>query len=146
MKFCSIFGKGFVKMMFETSCIVSHVHYNNVSCIFMHTYLQVSIFFILYLVGAFLIVSLCPSLFVSYFSCIMAPKCKSILSRNLLHSGTSSSSSPSNPTPSHVRFRDEKAKSDFLENFSWRGVHLERQVVLSDFSDIDLPIVIYSKG
>ena len=150
---------GFVKMMFKTSCIASHLHYNNIfmhyrcvlyllqyyvfllqyyvlvgldwaepmmhlyfhvtySCIFMHTYLQVSIFVILYLVGAFLIVSLCPSLFVSYFSCVMAPKCKSILSRNLLHSKTSSSSSPSNPTPSHVRFHDEKAKSDFLENFS----------------------------
>ena len=38
------------------------------SCIFMHTYLQVSIFVILYLVGAFLIVSLSPSLSVSYVS------------------------------------------------------------------------------
>ena len=90
------------------------------SCIFMHMYLQVSIFVILNLVGAFLIVSLSLplSLFVSYVSCDMTPKCKFILSRNPFHSETSSSSSPSDPTPSHVRFRDEKAKSDFSENFS----------------------------
>ena len=48
----------------------------------MHTYLQVSIFVILYLVGAFLIVFLSPSLFVSYISCVMACKRKSIPSRN----------------------------------------------------------------
>ena len=112
------------------------------SCIFMHTYLQVSIFFILYLVGAFLIVSFS----ISYVSCIMAPKCKSIPSRNLLRFGASSSSSPSDPTLSHIRFRDEKAKSDFLENFSWCGIHLEHQVVLSDFSNTDQPTVIHSRG
>ena len=118
------------------------------SCIFMHTYLQVSIFVILYLVGAFLIVSLSlsPSLSISYVSCIMAPKCKSIQSQNPLRFGASSSSSPSDPIPSHVWFCDEKAKSDFLENFSWRGIHLERQVILLGFSDTDLPTVIYSRG
>ena len=90
------------------------------SCIFMQTYLQVSIFVILYLVGAFLIVSLT----ISYVSCVMAPKRKSIPSRNPFRSRASSSSSPSpfDPTPSHVQFRDEKAKSDFLENFSQRGI------------------------
>ena len=77
--------------------------------------------------------------------CSMAPKRKSTPSRNPLHSGVSSSS-PSNPIPSHVWFRDEKAKSDFSENFSWWGIHLEHQVVLSDFSDINLPTVIYSRG
>ena len=40
------------------------------SCIFMHTYLQVSIFVILYLVGAFLIVSL--SLSFSLFLTLVA--------------------------------------------------------------------------
>ena len=83
------------------------------SCIFIHTYLQVSIFVILYLVGAFLIVFLSPSLSVSYVSCFMAYKQKFIPSRNPLHFGVSSSSSPSDPTPSHVRFRDEKDKSEF---------------------------------
>ena len=28
--FCSIFGIGFVKMMFKTSCIASHLYYNNI--------------------------------------------------------------------------------------------------------------------
>ena len=58
----------------------------------------------------------------------------------LLGSGTSSS----DPTPLHIRFRDEKAHKDFSENFSNRGIHLERQVVLSDFSDTALPTVIHS--
>ena len=72
----------------------------------------------------------------------MAPKRKSTMSQNPLRSGASSS----DPTPSHVRFHDEKAKSDFLENFSWRGIHSKCQVVLSDFSETDLPTVIYSRG
>ena len=96
------------------------IHLNlHVTCsyIFRHMYLQVSIFFILYLVGAFLIISLSPTLSISYVSCIMAPKRKSTPSRNPLRS-RASSSSPSNPIPSHVRFRDEKTQSDFLENFS----------------------------
>ena len=42
-------------------------------------------------------------------------------------------------------FRDDKARKDFLENFSWRGIHSERQVILSEFSDTDLPIVIYNR-
>ena len=73
----------------------------------------------------------------------MAPKHKSTPSWNPLHFGTSTSS---DPTPSHVRFYDEKAKSDFFENFSRWGVHLESQVILSNFSDIDLPTVIHSRG
>ena len=116
------------------------------SCIFMHMYLQVSIFFILYLVGSFLIVSLSLSLFVSYISCIMVPKRKSIPSWNLLHSGASFSSSPSNPILFHIQFHDEKAKSDFSENFSRRGIHSECQVILSDFFDIDLPTIIHNRG
>ena len=86
------------------------------------------------------------SFFPSYISCIMAPKRKSIPSRNPFRSEASSFSSPSDPTPSHVRFCDEKAKSYFFENFSRQGIHSERQVVLLDFSDTDLPIVIYSRG
>ena len=75
----------------------------------------------------------------------MAPKRKSTLSLNLFCSGVSSSS-PFDPTPSHVWFHDEKAKSNFSENFSRRGIHSERQVVLSDFSNTNLPTVIYSRG
>ena len=73
----------------------------------------------------------------------MAPKLKSTPSQNSLRFGASSSS---DPTPSFVRFRDEQAWKDFLENFSRQGAHLERQVILLDFSDTDLPTVIHSRG
>ena len=72
----------------------------------------------------------------------MVPKRKSTLSRNPLCSGTSSS----DPTPTHVRFRDEKAHKDFSENFSKCGVHSKCHVILSDFSDTTLPIVIHYRG
>ena len=75
----------------------------------------------------------------------MAPERKSTSSRNPFRFRASSSSSPSNPTPSHVKFHDDIARKDFSENFSRRGIHLERQVVLSDSSDTDLPTVIYSR-
>ena len=68
-----------------------------------HAYMT-SIFYILlyYIVGAFLIVSLSPSLsFFLALACSMAPKRKSTPSRNPICSGASSSS-PSNPAPSHV--------------------------------------------
>ena len=61
-----------------------------------------------------MIVSLSPSLLLSV-SCVMAPKRKSVPSQNPLHSGISTSSS--DPTSSSVRFHDEKAHKDFLENF-----------------------------
>ena len=76
----------------------------------------------------------------------MAPKGKSTLSRNPLRSGASSSSSPSDLTPSQVRFCDDKARKDFSKNFSQRGIHLECQVIPSDFSNTNLPTVIYSRG
>ena len=123
---------------------MSHVH--AFSCI--RTFNSLNSYIDLF--GAFLHVSLSLSLSLSLsflalvFS--MAPKRKSTLSQNPLRSGTSSSSSPSDPTPSHVRFRDDKARKDFSENFSRRGVHLKHQVVLSDFFDTDLPTVIYSQG
>ena len=94
---------------------------------------------ILICVGAFLCKT--PSLFLS-ISCSMAPKRKSTPSQNPLCSGVSSSDS----TPSHVRFRDEKAKLDFMKNFSQHGIHSERQVILLDFSNTDLPTVIHSRG
>ena len=76
------------------------------SCIFMHTYLQFFIFF--YIVCCCF--SDCLSLSLSLLLvlvCFMAPKCKFISSQNLFCSGASISSS--NPTPSHVWFRDDKA-------------------------------------
>ena len=73
----------------------------------------------------------------------MALKHKSTLSWNPLHFRASSSS---DPTRSSIRFRDEDARKDFSENFSRRGVHSESRVILLDFSNTDLPIVIHSRG
>ena len=113
------------------------------SCIF-HAYVF-SLLYILIL-NCLVLFYLSLSLSLSFFSCSMAPKQKSTTSRNPFRSGLSSSSSPSDSTPSHIRFRDDKACKDFSENFSRRGIHLKHQVILSDFSDTDLPTVIYSKG
>ena len=74
----------------------------------------------------------------------MAPKRKSTLSWNPLRFGTSSTSS--DLTPSHRRFRDDDAHKAFSGYFSKCGIHLERQVILADFADIDLPNVIHSQG
>ena len=73
----------------------------------------------------------------------MAPKRKSTSSRNPLLSRTSSSS---DPTLSHIRFCDDDAFKAFSESFSRRGIHSERQVILSDFVDTDLPTIIHSRG
>ena len=73
----------------------------------------------------------------------MAPKHKSTPAQNPLRSGASSSIDPS---PSTVRFHDDDAFKAFLENFSRWDIHSERQVILSDFVDIDLPSVIHSRG
>ena len=113
---------------------ISHAH-----AFFMHTYPFFSIFLVLCCEGAFLFVSLSLSL---SDSLCMAPKCKSTLSRNPLRSGTSSF----DPTPLHIRFRDEMACKGFSKNFSNCGIHLERHMVLSNFSDTALPTVIYSRG
>ena len=112
---------------------MSHVH--TFSCIRTFLFLSFDIKIAWYFFDC-LSLSLSPFLFASYISCIMESKRKSTSSRNPLCSEASSSSSPSDPTPSHVRFRDEKAKLDFLEKFSWCGIHSKCQAVLSEFSDI----------
>ena len=73
----------------------------------------------------------------------MAPKRKSTLARNPFRSSASSSSDPS---PSHIRFRDDNAFKAFLENFSRQGIHSEHQVIFSDFADTDLPSIILNRG
>ena len=85
-----------------------------------HAYVASIVYILIYrLLGTFLIVSLFfLSLSLSYVSCVMTPKRKSTPSWNPLHSGASSSSIPSNPTPASVKFHDKKAKSNFFENFS----------------------------
>ena len=137
---CVLVGLDWAKPMM---ILMLHVTY---SCIF-HAYVPSFILIMKSIyVGAFLHVSLSLSLYLSvslsFVSCSMAPKWKSTSSRNPFHSGASSSDS----TPSHVRFRDDKARKEFLENFFRWGIHSERQVILLNFSDTDLPIVIYSRG
>ena len=73
----------------------------------------------------------------------MAPKCKSTPAQNPLHFGASTSTDPS---PSNIWFHDDDAFKAFSENFSRQGIHSERQVVLSDFADTNLPFVIHSRG
>ena len=72
----------------------------------------------------------------------MAPKRKSTLSRNPLRSKASTSF---DSTPSSIQFHDEDAQKAFSKNFSRRGIHSKCQVILSDFSDTDLPTVIHSR-
>ena len=111
-----------------------------------HAYVPSILYILLYcFVGAFLIVSF--SIPLSLFLALvysMAPKRKSTLSQNPLRSEASTFSSDS--TPSHVRFCDDKARKDFLKNFSRPSIHLECQVILLDFPDTDLPTVIHSWG
>ena len=119
---------------------MSHVH-----AFPMHTYLIFNIFDISVVACNF---SNCSSLFLPLilFTLVvsMAPKRKSTPAWNLLRSGASSSSDPS--PPSNVRFRDDDAFKAFSENFSRRGIHSKRQVVLSDFADTNLPSVIHNRG
>ena len=99
---------------------------------------------LLILLGTFLIVLLffLPlNLFMLVVS--MEPKRKSTHTWNLLRSSASSSTDPS---PSNVWFHDDDAFKAFSKNFSRRGIHLERQVILSNFSDTSLPIIIYNRG
>ena len=110
----------------------------------MHTYFLFIIFAIIVATWDFFY---CLFLFLPLFLFTlvmsMAPKRKSTPARNPLRFDASSSSDPS---PSNVWFRDDDAFKEFSENFSRRGIHLERQVILLDFADTDLPSVIHSRG
>ena len=48
-------------------------------------------------------------------------------------------------SPFHIQFRDEKANTNFFENFQAHGIHPECQVILSDFANIPLPEVIRTR-
>ena len=109
----------------------------------MHTYSIFNILVIFELLWDFSNCLFVPSLSLLFTLVVsMAPKRKSTPSQNPLRSGASSSS---DPTPSHIRIHDEDARKDFSENFSRRGVHSERRVILADFADTNLPIVIHSR-
>ena len=51
----------------------------------------------------------------------------------------------SDSAPLSLWFHDDDAHKAFLENFSRRGVHSKRQVILVDFADTNLPTVIHSR-
>ena len=108
----------------------------------MHMYFFSHILTIVNYFETFLIVSFSLPLFLFTLVMSMAPKCKSIPTRNPLRFEASSSS---DSAPLSLRFRDDDAHKAFSENFSRRGVHSERQVILANFANIDLPIVIHSR-
>ena len=140
LKSCVLVGLDWAEpMMF----LLLHV---TCSCIF-HAYIP----FILYLIDidlCFILFGLSLSLSLSIrLVCSMAPKMsKSTMSQNPLRFGAASSSPSTNSNPSHVQFHDEKARTNFLENFSQHKIHSECQVILSDFSNTDLPTIIDSRG
>ena len=118
---------------------MSHVH-----AFPMHTYLLFNIFDIIDVAWDFFYFSfLFLPLFLFTLVVSMIPKRKSTPAWDLLRSGASSSSDPS---PSNVQFCDDDAFKAFLENFSRWGIHSERQVVLLDFANTDLPSIIHSRG
>ena len=114
------------------------------SCI-SHAYVLYFLIYLLYLncIGDSLIVSFFPLSILFTLVVFIAPKCKSTPAQNPLHSGASSSS---DSTPLSLRFRDDDAHKAFSEKFSRRGIHFERQVILVDIADTDLPTVIHSRG
>ena len=109
---------------------MSHAH-----ALFMHTYLFISFFLGTLCDGVFLFVSLS-------LSPRIAPKHKTSPSWNPFRSEASSS----DPTPFHIRFRDEKALQDFSKNFSKRGIHSKHCMILLDFFDTTLSTIIHSWG
>ena len=116
------------------------------SCIPMHTFFLFTIFWYIWIAWDFSDCFFLPlSLSISsvYVSASMAPKSKPTSSRNPLCFEASSSS---DPFPFFVQFNDEDAQKDFSGNFSRWGIHSECRVILSDFSDTDLPIVIHIRG
>ena len=72
----------------------------------------------------------------------MASKRKSTPVRNPLHFSASSSSDHASLS---LSFRNDDTHKAFTENFSQRGIHSERRVILGHFADTDLPTVIHSR-
>ena len=133
LKNCVLLGLDWVKPIMQ---LFLHI---TCSCTFHSFVPYFSLSLVLCCDDAFLFVSLSFSL---SDRLRMASKRNTTLSRNSLHFETSSS----NPTPLHVQFYDEKARPDFSENFSKRGIHSEHHVILLNFFDTTLPTVIHSKG
>ena len=114
---------------------------------FMHfPYIRTSFQYTWYIwncLGLFLLSFLSLPLFLFTLDVSMAPKRKSTPARNPLHSDASLSS---DSAPLSLRFCDDDAFKAFSENIPKRGIHLECQVVFSNFANTDLPSVIHSRG
>ena len=159
MEFLWNFWDGLCENGFKSSCIASHLHYNNVSCIldvcllcwndcvlvgldwaepmmFLLLHITCScIFMHTYLTfSIFLYIDCDWCFFVClYLSLLLLVSCSMAPKRKSTPSWNSlrswASSSSSDPTPSHVWFHDDKAQQDFSKNFSRRGIYSERQVI-----------------
>ena len=112
LKYCVLVGLDWAEPMIFFTFTMSHVY-----AFLMHTY-QFCFYHLILNYLVLFCVSLSLSLSLSFVSCSMAPKRKSTPSQNPLRSKASSSYSPSDSTPSHIQFRDDKARKDFVENFS----------------------------
>ena len=133
---CVLVGLDWAEPIMYLLCM-SHVH-----AFSMHMYFFSHILIIVNCFGAFLIVSFSLPLLLVTLVMSMAPKRKSTLARNPLHSGASSSS---DHTPLFLWFYNDDAHKAFLENFSQWGIHSECQVILGHFANIDLPTIIHSR-
>ena len=124
--------------------IMQFLLYVTCSCI-SHAYVLYSSIYLLYLncFGAFLIVSFFPFFILFMLVVSMTPKCKSTSTQKPLCSGASLSF---DSAPLSLWFCDDDAHKAFSKNFSRRDIHSEHQVILADFTDIDLPTVIHSRG
>ena len=114
---------------------MSHVH-----AFSMHLYVFSHILLIVNCFRTFLIVFFSLPLPLVTLVVSIAPKRKYTPARNPLHFVASSSS---NHAPLSLYFRNDDAHKAFTENFSRRGIHSKRQVILGHFADTDLPTVIH---
>ena len=133
---CVLIGLDWAEPMMQFFCM-SHVQASP-----MNTCSLFNILVIFELLGIFLIVFLSFPLFLFTLVVSMAPKRKFTPARNPHRSKASSSSDPALLS---LRFRDDDAHKAFSENFSRRGVHSERQVILVDFTDTNLPTIIHNR-
>ena len=158
MEFLWNFWDGHCENGFKSSCIASHLHYNNVSCILDVCLLcwndgvlvgldwaEPMMFLLLHITCSciFMHTYLTFSIFLfidydwCFFACLyvsflLSVSCSMAPKRKSTLSRNSLrswASSSSDPTPSHVWFHDDKAQQDFSKNFSRRGIYLECQVI-----------------
>ena len=134
---CVLVGLDWVKPMMQ---LLLHV---TCSCIPMHTYFLFNTFWYYFAAWDFSDCLFLPLSFLFALVCFYGTQMQIyLISKPSSFWGSTSS----NPTHFSILFHDEKAKSDFFENFSRWGIHSERQVILSDLSDTDLPTVVHSRG